>query len=70
MNWKNSKVLHEWLIFDGSHVGKYTVRPMDGVGLERLWRISDFTFSHAAMLPSDAQSRTATHPSLGEESQI
>ena len=25
--------LHEWLIFMGFHVGKYTVRPMDPMGL-------------------------------------
>ena len=24
--------LHEWLIFMGFHVGKYTVRPMDPMG--------------------------------------
>ena len=27
--------LPKWLIFYGFHVGKYTVRPMDGMGIKR-----------------------------------
>ena len=46
----HDKSLHEWLIFMGFHVGKYT-SPMDGMGvvnnysITRWWQLKGFLFS-------------------------